>query len=235
MKFNTRGLISITLMLSFLALSVSGIVLYIMPHGRVAYWINWEMLGLSKDNWDAVHTVTGIVFMVAAFMHFCFNWKIFLNYLRSKITKGLTVTKELIASLVIIVVIIGGTIADIAPFGYVMDAGESIKESWSSDSERAPFAHAELLTVKALQENLGLSSDSLRSNLEKYGIKIESTDETLKSIAERHDMTPQELFRIIQPSRGEGEGQGKGLGLGEGKGLGKGLGRGKGRMNRTDR
>ena len=244
MKFNTRGFISITMMLSFLALSLSGIVLYVMPHGRVAYWINWKMMGLSKDNWDAVHTVSGFVFMGVAIIHLCFNWRIFLNYLKSKITKGLTLTKELIASLIILVLIVAGTIADISPFGNIMNVGETIKESWSSSSEQAPFAHAELMTVKALQENLGLSSDAVKNNLEKYGIKLDNTDETLKSIAEKHDMTPQELFRIIQPARGGGSGQGKGSGSGSGMGTGngsdsgegKGLGRGDGKgLGKGDR
>ncbi len=87
MNFKTRGFVSITLALSFIILSLSGIVLYIMPHGRIAYWINWKIIGLCKDDWDAVHTIVGFVFMLMAVVHFYLNWSSFVSYLRSKIQK----------------------------------------------------------------------------------------------------------------------------------------------------
>ena len=53
-KFSFRGFTSFTLTLSFILISVSGIVLYIVPSGRVAYWINWKLVGLTRDNWDGI-------------------------------------------------------------------------------------------------------------------------------------------------------------------------------------
>ena len=70
MCFKTRGFVSFTLTLSFIILSLSGIVLYIMPYGRVAYWINWGIAGLSKDDWDAIHTIIGFVFYAYCFYSF---------------------------------------------------------------------------------------------------------------------------------------------------------------------
>ena len=219
MNFKTRGFVSITLALSFIILSLSGVVLYIMPHGRVAYWINWKIMGLSKDDWDAVHTIVGFVFMITAVVHFCLNWPAFVNYIKSKAKKGLRLKKELAASIILSGIIIVGTLGGIPPFSTMMDIGESIKESWGTDIERAPIPHAELMTVDSFIKNLHLSREKVVHNLESYGIEIENTDETLKSIALRYNMSPQELYRIIQPRRGGGEG----------------IGRGRGRRNRINR
>jgi len=208
MNFKTRGFVSITLALSFIILSLSGVVLYIMPYGRVAYWINWGIMGLSKDDWDAVHTIIGFVFMLAAVVHFYYNWATFVNYLKSKVRKGIQLKKELAASVILSGIIIACTLWDMPPFSTIMEIGVSVKESWETNIERAPIPHAELMTLKSLIQNLGLSSEKVVNNLENYGIKIENTDETLQSISSRYSMSPQELYRIIQPRSGGGKGLG---------------------------
>ena len=48
-KFNFRALTSLTLLWMFLALLVSGVVLYIAPPGRIAHWTDWALLGLTKE------------------------------------------------------------------------------------------------------------------------------------------------------------------------------------------
>ena len=213
MNFKTRGFVSTSLALSFIILSLSGIVLYITPHGRVAYWINWKIMGLSKDDWGAVHTIIGYVFILMAVIHLFYNWTIFTNYLKSKVRKGIRLRKELATSIILSGIIIMGTLGGIPPFSNIMDIGESIKESWGTNIERAPIPHAELMTLENLIQNIGLSHEKVVNNFESYGLKIENTDETLKSIAHRHNMSPQDLYRIIQPRRGGGEGFSGGRGL----------------------
>ncbi len=108
-----------------------------------------------------------------------------------------------------------------------MDIGESVKESWGTDIERAPIPHAELMTLDNFIENFGLSHEKVFNNLVSYGIKIESTDETLQSIARKYYVSPQEFYRIIMPRRGNG----KGIGEDEGFGSGRGFGGGRNRRN----
>jgi hypothetical protein len=208
-----RGFVSISLMLSFIIMSLTGIVLYITPHGRVAYWINWKLAALSKDDWRAVHTIIGMVFMLMGAVHLAYNWKVFVSYLKNKIQKGLRLKKELVVSTLFIGLITVCTIAEIPPFKAILDVGDSIKASWGVGVVRAPIPHAELMTIGGLIENLGLSYENVMSNLDKYGIKIENTDEIINSISERYDMSPLELYRIIEPVRGGGQG----IGIGAGK------------------
>ncbi len=227
MDFKARGFISITLALSFIIISLSGVVLYIMPHGRVAYWINWTIAGLSKDDWDAVHTIMGFVFMVTAAVHFYLNWRIFITYIKNKLRKGFLFKKELAASLLLTVIVLVGTIGEIPPFSSIMKIGESIKLSWGKDIEKAPVPHAELMTLDKVIDNHGLSSEEVAGNLEKHGVIAMDTDEILKSIARKNDLSPHELFQIMHPSGGYGQGIGQGLGQGLGKGFGLGGGRGR--------
>ena len=230
MDFKARSFISTTLALSFIIISLSGAVLYIMPHGRVAYWINWKIAGLSKDAWEAVHTIMGYVFMVAAGVHFYLNWRLFVSYIKNKLRKGFPLRKELTASLLLTLIVIVGTIGEIPPFSSVMDIGGSIKLAWEKNIEKAPVPHAELMTLETLIENFGLSTEKVLNNLENYGIKAVNIDETLKSLAHKNNMSPAELYHIIQPHGGAGYRLGQGLGQGLEKGLG--LGGGRGRRNR---
>ncbi len=50
-KHSSRSLIAFMVTWSFAVLTVTGIVLYIVPQGRIAYWTLWSFLGLSKDQW----------------------------------------------------------------------------------------------------------------------------------------------------------------------------------------
>ena len=49
LRFSYQVLTSFFVTFDFLILLVTGVVLYVVPHGMVANWINWELMGLSKD------------------------------------------------------------------------------------------------------------------------------------------------------------------------------------------
>lgn len=63
-KQSLRSLMSFMVIWSFLILIVTGIVLYVVPHGRVAYWVHWSMLGMEKEQWGWVHMMFGGVFIL---------------------------------------------------------------------------------------------------------------------------------------------------------------------------
>ncbi len=54
-KQSTRSFVAFLVTWSFVVLTVTGLVLYIVPQGRVAYWIHRSMLGLGKESWGDVH------------------------------------------------------------------------------------------------------------------------------------------------------------------------------------
>ena len=62
---NIRRLTSLTAALAFLMMVLTSVILYIVPHGRVAYWSDWRLWGLSKTDWGNIHTNLGLLFLLA--------------------------------------------------------------------------------------------------------------------------------------------------------------------------
>ncbi len=151
-KFHWKVFVSFYVVFSFLALAVSGIVLYVSPPGRVANWSVWRLLLLTKAQWQAVHTIVALAFLVAGGFHVYFNWKVLVAYLKSKLQAGLRMKRELAAASLTGVVILAASMTGVPPFGTVMDVGEEIKNSWSTASSEPPVPHAELMTVEKLAE-----------------------------------------------------------------------------------
>jgi hypothetical protein len=58
-----RSLIAFLVTWAFGVLTATGIVLYIVPQGRIAYWTLWSFLGLNKEQWGDVHIMFGGIFI----------------------------------------------------------------------------------------------------------------------------------------------------------------------------
>ncbi len=236
-KFNTRGFVALLTTFTFVVMVITGVVLYIEPHGRVAYWTNWRLLGLGKNHWDGIHIVTSFVFLIAAGFHTYFNWKQLVRYLSGKVREGLRQWRELGIAAAIVTVSVVGAAASWIPFSWLLDLNDMAKSSWATDaSENPPFGHAEMVSLASLSQKLGLDENKAVQNLEDAGMRVDGTSQTVVEVAEQNGVPPQEVFRIMQQDnattrrggRGLGNGTGRGLGNGTGRGLGNGTGRGRG-------
>ncbi len=94
-RFHWRAFVTLFVILSYVLLATSGIVLYVAPPGRVAHWSLWTLARLDKEAWQAVHTVFAFLFVLAGAFHLYLNWRIFWSYLRSKLTAGVRMKREL--------------------------------------------------------------------------------------------------------------------------------------------
>ncbi|MEJ5166449.1 MAG: DUF4405 domain-containing protein, partial [Thermoanaerobaculia bacterium] len=74
-KFKVRRFFVLLIFFSFLLMTISGLVLYFTPQGRVAYWVEWKFLGLTKDDWTNLHTVSWFLFLISSIFHIYYNWK----------------------------------------------------------------------------------------------------------------------------------------------------------------
>jgi cytochrome b subunit of formate dehydrogenase len=82
-KIVTKKVISLTLAFSFLVMSITGIMLYIVPKGKIAYWANWEMFGLTKNQYGDIHITSMLLFLVVTIWHIYYNWKPLMSYLKN--------------------------------------------------------------------------------------------------------------------------------------------------------
>ena len=197
-KFHWKVFVSFYVVFSFLALAVSGIVLYVAPPGRIANWSVWRLLLLSKAQWQAVHTIVALAFLVAAGFHIYFNWKVLVAYLKSKLQAGIRMKRELAAASLTGAAILAVSITGMPPFGTVMDVGEDIKNSWSTTASEPPVPHAELMTVEKLSETVKIPTEKAVANLEKQGITVARPTMTVQQIADDNKLTPQQVYQKIQ-------------------------------------
>ena len=81
---NIRRIVSLLLIFSFILLLITGIVLYIVPAGRIAFWADWRFIGLTKEQWGDIHIISGILGLLVGFIHIIFNWKSIVLYLKNR-------------------------------------------------------------------------------------------------------------------------------------------------------
>jgi len=224
-KFSWRAFFSLLAAVSFIGMTFTGVILFVVPPGRIANWTGWTILALTKHQWIGLHDWFSIIFVVACGFHLYFNWKPFISYFKSKITKAFALRAEWLVALVVCAVAFVGTVYGVSPFSSLMEWNESIKQSYDSPWQRGPVPHAELMTLAELAENYtGVELETMFENLKQHGIEVESPDAVLGELAEANGLTPAQLYDIALGKRGAGRGGG-GYGGQSGGGGGGGFGR----------
>lgn len=218
--FNWRAFFSVLTALSFIGMAFTGVILFVVPPGRIANWSGWTLLGLTKHQWIGLHDWFSIIFVVASVFHVYLNWKLFVSYFKSKVSKAFALRVEWALALIVCIAVFFGTLGNVAPFSSLLVWNENIKHSWDSPQQRAPIPHAELLTLTELAEQVrDVDLETMLANLKAQGIEVESTDIVLGELAESYDMTPARLYNIALGQTGPGRGYG-GAGQGGRQGQG---------------
>lgn len=194
-----RSLVSLLVTWSFLILTLSGIVLYVVPQGRVAYWIHWSLGGLEKDQWGAVHMVFGGVFILSGIAHLYFNWKPFKAFLVGKVKGHFALKREVVIVSAVTVALFATTVLNIPPASWVTALNDSVKSSWiSSPDLEPPFGHAEGVSLAGLARKLHLDLDAAISELRQQGFFGIEASATLEEIARANDTVPMQVYAIMR-------------------------------------
>ena len=203
-----RGFISILTFTSFIVMTITGLILYITPQGRIAYWTDWHLIGLTKTQWGNIHTLSSILFIVTGIFHVVYNWKPFVNYILDKIKGGLRLKREMAVTAAITLVIMVSAIASLPPLITIVDLSETIKDAWiiSKDYE-PPYGHAEETALKVFVKKVNIDLDAALEEFRAAGVVIENTMDSLDKIAKANNTSPLKLYMIIRklepkPERG---------------------------------
>ena len=189
--------VSLTAGLSFVLIFISSGVLYFIPDRGVTGWTAWTFLGLDKQQWDNMHINLGILFLVFIIWHIYFNWKPIKAYLKVK-KQWKVFTKEFNVTLVVTVLFAAGTITMTLPFSFLVNIGNGIKAVNSLDDGNPPFGYAEYATLEDFCLLTHIDKEQALKRLEKKGILLNSSRETLKQIAAANNTSPKALFWIIR-------------------------------------
>lgn len=198
MKITLKKITSLTLLIDIIGILITSLVLFIVPHGRVAYWSNWEFWGMTKTQWTNIHMNLGFLFILFTILHFYFNWNPILSYLKNKSREFKLVTKEFVISLALVMMTFIGTYFMIPPFSTVINFSESIKDKASIKYGEPPYGHAELSSFKSFCKKTNLDLKDARERLKRKGIILKSLNQKIENIASDNGISPQGLYDIMK-------------------------------------
>jgi hypothetical protein len=196
-----RKIVSLTTMLSFFVMCYTGLILIIVPEGRVAYWSSWRLLGFSKSQYGDLHTATSLLFIVVSILHIYLNWKVIAQYLKNKAKKFVLFTTNFIVALIITAAVFMGAYYKVPPFSNLFEWQSKVHLYWSDKYGEPPFGHAELVGLRSFSKKMGLDIEKVKEILDKNGIKYSSESETLLQIAKKNSKTPKDIYLLIKDAK----------------------------------
>ncbi len=196
-----RKITSLVMVIDFLIMTGTFVVLYIEPHGRTANWADWRLLGLSKDQWGALHTNLGSLFLIAMVLHIYLNWKPIVHYLKNKKKEMTMINKESIIALLITLVVVFGTYFEMPPFSTFLGLSAGIKDQAAVTYGDPPYGHAELSTLKTFVKKVNIDLEKSLMLLNDQNIQITDIEMTLQDIAKKNGISPQDLYNFILPAK----------------------------------
>lgn len=201
---NFRKVVSLTLLFSFIIILFTGFFLFISPEGRIAYWVNWELLKLSKTQYTELHNVAALLFIVSSILHVYYNFNAILFYFKNRLKKISIFTPNVMISLLITIIFVLGSLYKFPPFKDFLEISSNMKKYWSEKYGSPPFGHAERSGIKDLCKKMKIDYTKAKILLGQKGITISDDNETLLEIAKRSGITPALVYKIIEPAKTEG-------------------------------
>ena len=197
---NKRKITSMTMFISFILVGITSIILFIVPHGRVAYWADWHMFGLSKGEWGNLHINLGFLMFFAGLMHMYYNWAPIKAYMKNRARELKVFTPSFNIALLLTMVVSVGTYLEAPPFISVINMGEAIKDNASKHYGEPPYGHAELSTLKHFLKKQNLDEDIALEILNKANIKFTDSNDTLLTIADANNISPAAIAILLKPA-----------------------------------
>ncbi len=189
-----RKITSLTAGLSFTIVILTSIILYIVPQGRVAYWADWHLWGLDKEQWGAVHINVGLLFLLSLFLHIYYNWKPLMAYLKDRSRRMKIFTPSFTLALLICTATVVGTLFVVPPFSWVLDLNTAFKDSGARKYGEPPYGHAELSTLQSFAKKVDMDGEAAVKRLQEAGFQVNDGKQTLKELATLNQTTPKALF-----------------------------------------
>ena len=191
-----RKITSLTLGFSFLIMNYTGIMLYFVPKGKIAYWADWHLFGLSKTQYADLHTTSMVSFLFFAILHIFYNWKSIVNYLKDANKKVSFTKKEFLVAFGLNLIFILGTLFMLQPFKAFLDLQTSIKDNWTKEYGEPPYGHAEETKLKVFCKKLNIDYNEASEILTSHNIKFKD-DDSLLEIGNKNNISPSHIYKLI--------------------------------------
>jgi hypothetical protein len=197
---NARKITSMTMIWSLIILVLNSVVLYIVPEGRISYWADWRMLGLTKTDWSAQHITVGVLFLLAGFLHIFYNWKPILAYMKNKARRFSLFSSSSSVGLVLTALFVVGTYFNVPPMSTIVDFSAYFKYRAEAIYGNPPYGQAQSASLQMFTSRLGLDLSKSIELLEGAGVSAPQKNETIRALAQRSSRSPQKIYDIIRPA-----------------------------------
>ncbi len=195
-----KKITSLTMLLTFVLMILTAIILYIVPPGRVAYWADWHLWGMTKSQWGELHINLGVLMLITGLLHIYYNWKPIITYMKNKAKEIKVFTPSFNVALLFTLFVILGTYFQIPPMSSIITFSEFIKDKSTIKYGEPPYGHAELSSLKLFSKKQGLDLNKSIGLLKDAGMEFTNSGETIAAIAENNKKSPQDLYEIIKPA-----------------------------------
>ncbi len=196
-----RSVVSCLLLFATALSATSGVALYVRPEGSLATWTGWSLLGLDKQDWEAVHSVAVVFFLLAATWHLVLNWRPLLAHFRIRARRQDSATRlrvqEPVLALAVVVLLLVGTLRGWAPLRLIADGRRSFKGAATALVITPPAPDAETLTLRELCPRLGVGPDELLDTARRNGVRVDDLDQTLADVGATSGLSPQDAYRRL--------------------------------------
>jgi hypothetical protein len=195
-----RKITSLTLLIAFSLLILTSIILYIVPQGRIAFWVDWHLWGLTKTQWGNLHINLGVLVLVSGLVHVYYNWRALVAYMKNRAKQIKVFTPSFTVALMLTLGVVVGTYYEIAPMGSIISLGEAIKERAAIKYGEPPYGHAELSPLTVFARKQGLDLELSMTLLKGAGLVVGGDNDTIAEIADHNGLIPQQVYAVIKPA-----------------------------------
>jgi len=203
-KFRFRGFITLVVFLSFLAVVLSGVALYLRPEGSLARWMGWELAGLDKKEWEATHMGVVLLFLVSSLIHVWYNFRALFSYVRGRAALVFSsgarwpLIMETTAAAVILALVCIGAITPWSPLSDVIQLRNSMKDAKYSLVLSPPISDADELTVAGFCRAAALDTQAAVRRAGERGVVINDLNMDIGKIAHLNRISPEDLCLALR-------------------------------------
>jgi hypothetical protein len=205
--FRWRAFVSFLLFFTFVLSAVSGVVLFLRPEGTLAAWSGWSVLGLDKKEWEALHAVAILFFLLGAIGHLAFHWRALRAYCRrttahaAATLRGAGACRELAVALLLSALVLVAALGRWFPARMITDLRAWFKDGAGRVRVLPPVADAGMRTLAELCPLLGMDQPRLLAAARSAGIRVESSAQTLAEVAHKNGLSPEEVYILLGGKR----------------------------------
>ncbi|MCW7754053.1 DUF4405 domain-containing protein [Desulfobotulus sp. H1] len=197
-QFSIKKWTSLTLCFTFVIAAFSGIILAVMPHGRQIHWMGWQLMGVEREGWQALHVAFSLLILAAGLLHLlAYNWKLFLTYFKNR-EKKKGLSREFYGASLVAVVFLVSSVTFTPPVSWLMNAVDHVKDAWVTEDTRPPFPRADSMSLQDVCRMEGLSLALAVERIRAKGMEFRRPDQTLASIARANELSARDVYLVIK-------------------------------------